>query len=320
MNRYLVIILFSLSIAGHGMADEKSQPSADVQWSATQVTPNVTVITPMQQQPDQQHPHEEGKIPYYQDVKHGGWWWYEQDQEKKKEDDKENKPKHFLPSMKDYTNDQLWTMHPKDFQPLLDAFLDKAVQYPTEENVAEYYRIQDIARSRANAFVNVATLVWQKHPELTLVDESPTNTPGRKAMLRLRAGEIHDTLFASSKKDYALIYFYKEDCEFCKAQNGIIKLFVDKYEWQVKKVDVERNTEIAAQFNVSTVPALFLIYRYDDQFIPISAGVTAINEIEMRIYNGIRLLSGQITPEEFNMYEYERGGGFDPSVYDNNIR
>ena len=49
--------------------------------------------------------------------------------------------------------------------------------------------------------------------------------------------------------------------------------------------------------------------------LPVAVGVTTLDEIEQRLYRGIRLLGGEITPEEFNMYEYQRGGGFDPSVY-----
>jgi len=100
-----------------------------------------------------------------------------------------------MPSMKDYAAEQLWNMHPKDFQPLLDAFFDKAVQYPTEENVADYYKIQDIARSRANAFANVATLVWQKHPELNtlasiILQIPPARRPGSKCQ---RTGKLNPT-------------------------------------------------------------------------------------------------------------------------------
>ena len=254
-------------------------------------------------------------IPYYQDVKHNGYWWYEQEPEKKSEEEKRQKPKYFMPSMKDYATEQLWNMHPKDFQPLLDAFFDKAVQYPTEENVADYYRIQDIARSRANAFANVATLVWQKHPELnTLALDYPSNTPGKTARLKMQNREVESKI-ASSADDFAMIYFYKADCDFCKAQSSILKFFVEKYHWQIKKVDIESAPELAARFNVSTVPFLLLIYKHSTESLPVAVGVTTLDEIEQRLYRGIRLLGGEITPEEFNMYEYQRGGGFDPTVY-----
>ncbi len=254
-------------------------------------------------------------VPYYKDVRHNGYWWYAQEPDKRQEKENGQNPKHFLPSMKEYTAEQLWNMHPKDFQPLLDAFFDKAVQYPTEENVADYYKIQDIARSRANAFANVATLVWQKHPELnTLALDYPSSTPGKTARLKIQNREVESKI-ASSSDEFAMIYFYKTGCDFCKAQNGILKFFVDKYQWQVKRIDIESAPELASRFDVSTVPFLLLIYRHSEKSLPVAVGVTTLDEIEQRLYRGIRLLGGEITPEEFNMYEYQRGGGFDPSVY-----
>jgi conjugal transfer pilus assembly protein TraF len=88
---------------------------------------------------------QEGK-PYYSDIKRG-WWWYERapEKEKKVEDstlkeerESEKQEKRILPSLKDYTYEQLWNMHPDDFQPLLMEFQKKAVMSPTEENVREY--------------------------------------------------------------------------------------------------------------------------------------------------------------------------------------
>jgi conjugal transfer pilus assembly protein TraF len=40
-------------------------------------------------------------------------------------------------------------------------------------------------------------------------------------------------------------------------------------------------------------------------------------EIEEKIYRGMRLLKGEITPEEYSLYEFQRGGSFDvktPSI------
>ena len=87
----------------------------------------------------------EEDLSYYRDSKHG-WWWYEKDPEKPKKEEKDE-PAAFaktkkLPSLKDYSMEELWNMHPDDFEPLLRGFLKKAVQAPTEENVKEYYTVR----------------------------------------------------------------------------------------------------------------------------------------------------------------------------------
>ena len=83
--------------------------------------------------------------PFYGDRKRG-WYWYEpvcqpgrKEPEKPKHKKLLKKAKHRrLPSLKDYTYEQLWNMYPDDFQALLNTFMKKAVQDPTEQNIMDY--------------------------------------------------------------------------------------------------------------------------------------------------------------------------------------
>jgi conjugal transfer pilus assembly protein TraF len=253
---------------------------------------------------------------FFDDSKRG-WYWYENP---KKEEDldgnqKEIAQKRFVPSLKDYSKDELWNMHPDDFQPLLQAFLKKSVQYPTLENVREYFIVQDIARAKANAFANVSELVKQKYPELSLQREFPASAAGNAAKITMQARETKDRI-RQSRDEFALIFFYSRSCEFCTTEEGILRLFVDRYGWEVGAVEINEKPDIAARFDVQTVPYLMLIHRGSKEYFPIASGVVAIDEIENRLYQGIRLLSGEITPEEYSLYEYQREGGFDPSRYE----
>src|SRR5208337_1097974 len=112
---------------------------------------------------------------YYRDMKKG-WWWYqdppkEAGREKKKEPEQEKKIRR-IPSMKDYTQEQLWKMHPDDFQELLMDFQKKAVMQLSEDSVNEYLVMQDIASKRSLAYANVAAYVQQKNPELGVPEYS----------------------------------------------------------------------------------------------------------------------------------------------------
>ena len=135
------------------------------------------------------------QVPYYKDYKRG-WFWYEQ--QKAPENPKEEEQKHRVPSLSDYTVEQLWDMHPDDFQALLIDFQKKAVWRPTPENVEEYYYVQDIARRKALAFTNVAEYVMQKDPELSLSKDYPTVVPGQNALVRSREGEVKERITVSS--------------------------------------------------------------------------------------------------------------------------
>ena len=91
---------------------------------------------------------ENGKA-YYGDAKRG-WWWYEKiPLEKRDRDEKVEDGKKRSPRLSDYTMEELWNMYPDDFQAVLMAFQKKAVQVPSENNVREYYVVQDIARRKS---------------------------------------------------------------------------------------------------------------------------------------------------------------------------
>ena len=247
-------------------------------------------------------------LSFYEDMKHG-WWWYEVQVDK----DQKQVKKSYVPSLKDYSREELWNMHPDDFHALITAFQKKAVQAPTEENVHEFYTMVDIMRRRAQAFQNVAEVVWMKNPELILGRDYPASRLGDNTRNRIRYEEI-EAKIATSAEDFGFVYFYSETCEFCQAQNGVVKYFSDKYHWPIKKVEINREPEFAAQFHVETVPFILLVYKNTGSSLPVAVGVVAIDELEKNIYRGIRLLAGDIKPEEFNMYDYERGGVFDPDA------
>jgi conjugal transfer pilus assembly protein TraF len=257
--------------------------------------------------PPPEEPLEKGK-PFYEDYKRG-WYWYEKEKPKAPEQ-KEEPPPHRLPSLKDYAPDALWNMHPDDFQTLLMDFQKKAVMAPTEANVKEYYFIQDIARRKSLTFANVTATVMQKYPELSVAKDYPVTTPGRNALTRQEHDEITRKI-KDVRGSYALLFFHSPTCPYCVEQEAILRFFEDRYGWEVKKVDITEETALASMFNVTTVPTILLVYRYGQEPIVISAGVVSLDDMEQRLYRGIRLLAGEITPDEYSLYEFQRGGAFD---------
>lgn len=246
-------------------------------------------------------------------IKHG-WWWYERKPEKreeKKEEKKEEARK--LPSLSEYALEDLWGMHPDDFQPLLMAFHKKAVMAPTIENVREYYVVQDIAKRKALAFTNVAATVLQKFPELSLERDYPNAVPGKLAKVRMQAEELAAKI-NEAREHFALIYFYSPSCGYCAEQNEILNFFISKYRWQVRAVDISRDSTLAEMFHVREVPYLMLIHKESEEFMPVSIGVVSLSQMEERVFRGIRLLGKEISPEEYSMYDFQRGGGFDPTA------
>ncbi|AAR35500.1 conjugal transfer protein TraF [Geobacter sulfurreducens] len=240
-----------------------------------------------------------------------GWWWYQKEPEKQAEKPaRKKKPAKPVPSLKDYTYEQIWEMHPDQFQEFAEALKKKAVQKPSEENVKEYFEVQEIARKKALAFSNVAQFVWQKYPELTTKKDYPITTPGNLARIS-QINEERQRVLRDNRDDFALVYFQRPDCSYCDEQSRILDWFTNETGWTVKKVNISENTGLAAKFSVEITPTLILIQKGNQDYLPVSAGVISADEIEDKAYRAVRLLRGDISPEEYSLYEFQKGGGFD---------
>ena len=252
---------------------------------------------------------ENGKA-YYGDAKRG-WWWYEKIPLEKKEPEKKTKDVgKRSPRLSDYAMEELWNMYPDDFQTVLMAFQKKAVQVPSENNVREYYVVQDIARRKSLAFANASAAVMQKYPDLSVAADYPITAPGRNAAVSQRTEEVESRI-RGAREEFALIYFSSAGCPYCAEEGSILSRFVEKYGWEIREIDIEREAAVSSVFGIETTPTLLLIYRGNADHITVSAGVASLAEIEEKLYRGIRLLKNEITPEEYSLYEFQRGGAFD---------
>jgi len=231
-----------------------------------------------------------------------GWYWYRADK-KPKEKKKEKK--------KESVRVDPWTMPAKEFRETLDNALDAAVTEPTVENVLRYVELQDIARKKALAFTNVFQLVVQANPQYNTMSQNPEITPGRNALVVMRREEVSACLNEAAG-DFALIYFYKPDCQFCAVQSRVLAFFTDSRPWMVKKVNIYEDPGAALRFNVATVPYIMLVSRESGDYMPVSVGVVSLNDLEDRLCRTVRLMRHEITPEQFSLYDFQKGGAGDP--------
>lgn len=249
----------------------------------------------------------------FYDAAKKGWFWYEEPAPEVEEEKEPPAEIRQVPSLVNYSTEQLWDMHPDDFQNLLMEFQKKAVQRPTEENVHEYLTMQDIARRKAAAYANVASFVIQKYASLDVGRDYPVAAPGVVARVKMQKEEIAATI-QSAATDHALLYFSRPDCQYCLEQRQILRFFTDRYGWQIKEIDVDSMPGVATRFGIQTTPSLLLIGKGREEYIPVASGVVALDELEQTLYRSVRLLNGQITPEEYSVYDFQKGGGLDPAA------
>jgi len=235
-----------------------------------------------------------------------GWFWYKTITPGPEANEG---PMNTLPS-----TDYLWSMDSEEFQQYLNNTRGEAVRVPTIDNVKNYFLVQDIARRKAAAFANVAAVVSKMYPELSGGRDMPLSAPGRKVVLKTRRDEIESTI-ARARENFALLYFHSPDCGFCEAQNGILRHFYEKYRWAIKTFDINHDPAFASRFNVHTTPTLLLIYKQSQDYLPVAVGVVSLSELVKGLFSSIRMLRGEITPQQSSIYEFQRGGYYDPAAY-----
>ena len=256
-------------------------------------------------------------LSFYEDQKRG-YYWYEDPaftedvEQMKKEGFKESS----LPS---YTYEELWNMHPDEFQKYREEATKKAVQFPTIENVKHHLFIQDVARRKSLAFASVVGLVGQLHPELSTEDSYPMSAPGRRALSAKKRSEFNDILLRS-KEDFALLVFNQSGCSFCEAQTPIIQRFEATYGWPVKNIDIEIFTDLAMRFNVEQTPAIIIVSRGSGESMPISSGIIDLDTIKKRVARAIRFLKGEVAPQQYYLKDFQKGTGTDPLKFLQNVK
>lgn len=256
---------------------------------------------------------------YYKDSQKG-WWWgdrsveeepeEQQPEEQPQPEQKEPEGPWVPPPLSAYSYDDVWNMHPDEFYEFQEAYKKKAVQNPSEENTRDYYELSEIARKKSLAFTNASQYVWQKYPELSVAKDYPSNTPGNLSRVRSAANEKKSVLQAN-RENYALVFFWRPNCPYCEDQAKIIKWFEQQSGWIVKPVNILENPAAAARVGVEITPTIVMIQKGRQDYFPVSAGVVSADELEDKAYRAVRLMNGEINPQDYSIHEFQKGGGFD---------
>lgn len=243
------------------------------------------------------------------DEKRGYWWYEEPPGEVQREADKR------VPLPAPPPPQEMMAMHPDELQELGDAYLKQAVWTLTPEDVRHYLRIQDVQRRKAAGFASVSQFVLQADSALNVAREYPVTNPGRDATTRLRHGERNRTL-GQYREHYALLFFTKPGCEWCAIQAATLKHFQSRHQWEIREIDILQQPTLAARFAIDFTPSLVVVERRSDQWMPVAVGVEALPTLEDHLTRALRYLRGELNPTQFLTREHQRGGVFDPALYE----
>tara|TARA_R110000868_G_scaffold402710_1_gene679200 strand:- start:23740 stop:24621 length:882 start_codon:yes stop_codon:yes gene_type:complete len=235
-----------------------------------------------------------------------GYWWYQaplRPEEEKPDPDALVKP--LIPPMAELAT---WT--PPKIRNLIEQQRDYAATVLTIDAVADFWRLQDFARRKARAFAGVTQLAMLTHPELNARAANPLVGEARDA-LGARKDQVRRQYLRAHAGEFALVMFARTSCGYCKVQWPIVQRFQDEMGWQVSLMDLDRKPELGQRFGVEVTPTTMVIRRNSAQRMVIAAGVETYPNIAQMAYQAVRLLSGDIRPEQWLTGAGEEDGFFD---------
>ena len=235
-------------------------------------------------------------------AKHG-YWWYEVPQVEREEDQTLEKP--MIPPMAELAR---WT--PPRIRTLIEQQRDYAATVLTVEAVADFWRLQDFARRKARAFAGVTQLAMLQHPELNSKSANPMVGDARAELTSQKDAQRRAYLHAHAN-EFALVMFSRESCSYCRVQWPIIQRFREETGWQVTLIDLDKRADLKERFGVDVTPTTILIRRNSTQRMPVATGVEAYPNLVQTAYQAVRLLLGDIKPEQFLTGPGEEDGFFD---------
>lgn len=235
-----------------------------------------------------------------------GYWWYAPPPEKTNdtaEFDTLSKP--VIPPMAELAR---WT--PPKIRKLIEDQRDYAATVLSVDAVSDFWRLQDFARRKARAFAGVTQIAMLQHPELNAKSANPMVSDARDQMLTQKDGVRRAYLRARSQ-EFALVMFSRASCGYCRVQWPVVQRFQDEMGWQATLQDLDRRPEIAQRYGVEVTPTTMVIRRGSAQRMVIATGVEAYPNLIQTAYQAVRLLSGDIRPEQFLTGAGEEDGFFD---------
>lgn len=234
-----------------------------------------------------------------------GYWWYQAPPPEDAEPDPDALVKPVIPPMAELAS---WT--PPRIRKLIEQQRDYAATALTVDAVADFWRLQDFARRKARAFAGVTQVALLQHPELSAKSANPMVGDARAAMGAEKEAIRRQYLRAHAGQ-FALVMFSRSSCGYCRVQWPILERFREETGWQVTQMDLERRPELGTRFGVEITPTTMVIRRESQQRMVIASGVESYPNLAQTAYQAVRLLLGDIRPEQFLTGAGEKDGFFD---------
>ena len=238
-------------------------------------------------------------------LKHGYWWYEAPKPAAEKPADADALQKPVIPPIAELAS---WT--PPRIRKLIEAQRDYAATVLTLKAVSDFWRLQDFARRKARAFAGVTQMAMLAHPELNARSANPMVGDAR-AELSAQKDAMRRAYLRSKATEFALVMLSRSSCGYCRVQWPILQRFQEEMGWQVTLLDLDKRPDVGRRFGVQVTPTTMLIRRGSAQRMVVASGVEDYPNLAQMAYQTVRLLSGDIRPEQFMTGPGEENGFFD---------
>lgn len=229
------------------------------------------------------------KLTTFYDRKSEGWHWYKDQIIKKELKKNQKKTKQETLTQKEAINKEM-----EAYKKELDYRMNKAILYPTPQNVQSFMKMNINMLDRSNRFKEVFEYVLYNSAHLDPTVKHPTSQAALPIYYQQENEKIEQTLKKLSKT-YGLFFFYSGKCAYCHKMAPIVKGFADQYNWKVKAIsldgggvaefpDAVPDNGAARVLNIQNVPALIAVDPVSEKVIPLSFGFSSQDIIERRAY------------------------------------
>lgn len=234
-----------------------------------------------------------------------GYWWYQAPPPEPSEPDPDALHKPAIPPMAELAT---WT--PPKIRKLIEQQRDYAATVLTVDALSDFWRLQDFARRKARAFAGVTQLAMLQNPELNSKSANPMVGDARSE-LTAQKDAIRRSYLRAHAGEFALVMFSRSTCGYCRVQWPIVQRFQEEMGWQITLMDADKRPDVAQRFGVEITPTTMVIRRGSAQRMVIASGVEAYPNLAQMAYQAVRLLRGDIRPEQFLTGPGEEDGFFD---------
>ena len=225
-----------------------------------------------------------------------GWFWYQDppviDTDMREKEKKDETPK-TESTQTPFTVAQKAHRQMEIFKKQLEDLKVIALTSPTTSNVEAYMRHQREMMERSENFSKSWQQVVLTNPELNPEVTHPTAQFAKPILYEMKETRKKQ-IMAELSKTHGLIYFFKGNCPYCTGFAPIVKMFAEKYNWQVMAISLDGSPSdvfpearpdngIGAALKIQSVPALIALNAETNEVIPISYAMTSLDQVEHNV-------------------------------------